>query len=63
LPECRNTGITWAWFIDIFAVACVIFCLSGFGLLWLKSAARPATWPLVTAGLIVPLILALLFIH
>lgn len=63
LHKGRNTGITWAWFIDIFAVACVIFCLSGFGLLWLKSAARPATWPLVTAGLIVPLILALLFVH
>lgn len=63
LHKGRNTGVSWAWFIDIFAVACVIFCLSGLGLLWLKSVARPATWPLVTVGLIVPFILALLFIH
>jgi uncharacterized protein len=63
LHKGRNTGVAWAWFIDIFAGACVIFCLSGLGLLWLKSAARPVTWPLVTAGIIIPLILALLLIH
>jgi hypothetical protein len=63
LHKGRNTGPAWAWFIDIFAGACVVFCLSGLGLLWLKAAPRPATWPLVAAGLVVPLTLALLLIH
>lgn len=63
LHKGRNTGEAWAWFIDIFAIASVIFCLSGLGLLWLKAVARPSTWPLVGAGLIIPLILILLFIH
>jgi hypothetical protein len=63
LHKGRNTGTWWAWFIDIFAVACVIFCLSGLGILWLKAGPRPSTWPLVGAGLIIPLLLALLFIH
>jgi hypothetical protein len=63
LHKGRNTGPVWAWFIDIFAVACVFFCLTGLGLLWLKAAGRPVTWPLVTAGVIIPLILALFLIH
>lgn len=63
LHKGRNTGIVWAWFIDVFALACVVFCLSGLGLLWLKSAPRPSTWPLVGAGVIIPILLALLFIH
>jgi hypothetical protein len=63
LHKGRNTGTWWAWFIDIFAVACVMFCLSGLGLLWLKAAPRPSTWPLVGAGLVIPLLLALLLIH
>jgi hypothetical protein len=63
LHKGRNTGPIWAWFIDIFAGVCVFFCLTGLGLLWFKAAARSATWPLVTAGIVVPLILALLLIH
>lgn len=63
LHKGRNTGVAWAWFIDIFAGACVLFCLTGFGLLWLKAVARPSTWPLIGLGLIIPIVLALLFIH
>jgi hypothetical protein len=63
LHKGRNTGPAWAWFIDIFAGACVVFCLTGFGLLWLKAQARPSTWPLVGAGLVIPLLLALFLIH
>lgn len=63
LHKGRNTGGAWAWFIDIFAVACVVFCLTGLGLLWLKAAPRPSTWPLVGAGVMIPLLLALFFLH
>lgn len=63
LHKGRNTGQAWAWFIDIFAAACVLFCVTGLGLLWFKSAPRPSTWPLVGLGLVIPVLLALLFIH
>jgi len=63
LHKGRNTGEAWAWFIDIFALACVIFCITGLGLLWFKAAPRPATWPLVGLGMLIPMLLALFLIH
>ncbi|MBL8546950.1 MAG: PepSY-associated TM helix domain-containing protein [Hyphomonadaceae bacterium] len=63
LHKGRDTGATWAWFIDIFAAACVLFCLTGLGLLWLKSSARPSTWPLIALGVLIPVLLAIFLIH
>ncbi|OYW90723.1 MAG: hypothetical protein B7Z13_14220 [Caulobacterales bacterium 32-67-6] len=63
LHKGRNTGVAWMWFLDIFALGCVVFCITGLILLQLHSHARRSTWPLVGAGLIIPLLLALLFIH
>lgn len=63
LHKGRNTGSTWFWFIDVFAVACVVFCITGLVLLYRHAGSRPTTWPLVGLGLVVPLLLALLFIH
>ena len=63
LHKGRHTGLAWSWFIDLFAVACLIFCITGLFLLQLHAGARPATWPVVGLGLIVPVILAILFIH
>ena len=63
LHKGRNAGSVWFWFIDVFAVACVIFALTGLGLLWLHGRSRPSTWPLVGLGLLIPVIIALLFIH
>lgn len=63
LHKGRNTGVYWSWFIDIFAGACVLFGLTGLGLLWLKADARPLTWPLVGLGVLIPLLLALFLIH
>ncbi len=63
LHKGRNTGAAWSWFIDIFAGACLVFCVTGLVLLWLHARARPSTWPLVGLGLVAPLILAILFIH
>ncbi len=63
LHKGRNAGAAWSWFIDVFALACLVFALSGLLLLKMHAARRSATWPLVTAGLVVPVILALIFIH
>lgn len=63
LHKGRNTGPAWSWFIDIFAIACVVFCVTGLILLQLHAHARRSTWPLVGAGLLIPLLLALFLIH
>jgi hypothetical protein len=63
LHKGRNSGVAWKWFIDIFAVACFLFALTGLLLLKLHAARRPSTWPLVAAGFALPALLALAFIH
>ena len=63
LHKGRSTGAVWNAFIDVFAVACLVFCLSGLYLLQLQARRRRATWPLVGAGLALPLLLILLFLH
>ena len=63
LHKGRHAGPVWFWFIDLFAVACILFTLTGLLLLWLHSRHRPSTWPLVGLGLAIPAILAILFIH
>lgn len=63
LHKGRNTGIAWRWFIDIFAGVCLVFSVTGLCLLKIHSGKRPATWPVVGLGVVVPLLLAILFIH
>ncbi len=63
LHKGRNTGGAWSWFLDIFAVATMLFCLSGLWLLQIHSARRASTWPLTIAGLAVPVLLLLVFVH
>ena len=63
LHKGRHTGVVWSWFIDILALACVVFSLTGLGLLWVYSKNRAITWPLVVGGIALPLILFLLFVH
>jgi hypothetical protein len=63
LHKGRNTGAVWGWFIDIFAVACLAFAITGLLLLYLLSKTRKLTWPLVAAGLAIPALLAILFLH
>ena len=63
LHKGRNTGTAWKWFIDVFAVACFLFALTGLLLLQLHAKKRPTTWPIVAAGLAIPAVLAVIFIH
>lgn len=63
LHKARNTGAVWAWFIDVFAILCVVFCMSGLVLLQRHAVGRPSTWPLVALGLVIPLLIAVVFIH
>lgn len=63
LHKGRNTGDAWFWFIDIFAVACVLFTITGLLLLQLHARHRPSTWPLVGLGVAIPIIIVILFVH
>ena len=63
LHKGRNAGKVWFWFIDVFAVACVVFAVTGLGLMWLHARGRPSTWPLAGLGLLIPVVIALIFIH
>jgi uncharacterized protein len=63
LHKGRNSGLMWSLFIDAFAVACLVFCITGLCLLQFHSARRPATWPVVSLGIVIPVVLLLLFVH
>ena len=59
----RNAGQVWFWFLDVFSVACLVFCVSGLILLWMHSPRRPPTWFIVGAGLGVPAVIAIFLLH
>lgn len=63
LHKGRHTGPAWSGFIDLFAGVCVVFSLTGLVLLQRQTRSRPATWPVTGLGLLIPVLLALLFIH
>ncbi|WP_280156443.1 PepSY-associated TM helix domain-containing protein [Piscinibacter sp. XHJ-5] len=63
LHKGRHTGTAWRWFIDLFAGACLVFSVTGLLILKMRAGHRPGTWPLVGFGVVLPLLLALIFIH
>lgn len=63
LHKGRNTGAVWRLFIDVFAIAALVFAVTGLLLLKMHAGNRPGTWPMVGLGLVLPLLLAILFIH
>jgi len=63
LHKGRNAGTAWSLFTDAFAIACIIFTTTGLLLLQILARHRRLTWPLVGAGLALPVLLAILFIH
>jgi hypothetical protein len=63
LHKGRNTGSAWSWFLDVFSVAALVFSITGLCMLYMHANNRPSTWPLVGLGVVLPLVLAILFIH
>jgi uncharacterized protein len=63
LHKGRNTGTVWRGFIDVVAIACVVFALTGLVLLMLAARQRRATWPTVGAGALVLVLVAIFFAH
>lgn len=63
LHKGRNTGVAWAWFIDVFAFACLLFSLTGLLILKFHAANRPLVWPVVGLGVLLPALLVILFVH
>jgi hypothetical protein len=63
LHKGRHTGVAWRWLMDLFCVACLVFCITGLLILKLHATTRPTVWPTAALGLVLPAILALLFIH
>lgn len=63
LHKGRHTGEAWRLFVDLIAIACLIFSITGLWIMKLHAANRPSTWPLVGFGLLLPVLLMLLFIH
>ncbi|WP_173644367.1 PepSY-associated TM helix domain-containing protein, partial [Xanthomonas citri] len=43
LHKGRNAGPAWGWFIDVFAIACLVFCITGLFLLHLHARQRRMT--------------------
>ncbi|BDS08285.1 membrane protein [Oceaniferula spumae] len=63
LHKGRHTGTAWSWFLDVFSVACIVFCLTGLVLLWVHSKRRPSTWPIIAAGILLPVVIIIFFVH
>lgn len=63
LHKGRNAGPAWSLFIDVFALAALVFAVTGLFLLKMHATHRPATWPMVGLGVVLPLLLVLLFVH
>jgi hypothetical protein len=63
LHKGRNAGPVWFWFIDVFAVICLVFCLTGLAVLGLHARERISVWPVVGLGVLLPLLLAVVFVH
>lgn len=63
LHKGRHTGLAWSLFIDLFALACLVFSGSGLWLLVRQSGMRRLTWPVTSAGLLIPLLIILLTLH
>lgn len=63
LHKGRHSGVAWRWFIDILAIACLVFAITGLVLLKIHGKNRPFTWPITSAGVVIPVLLMLLLVH
>ncbi|MDR1529968.1 MAG: PepSY-associated TM helix domain-containing protein [Burkholderiales bacterium] len=62
LHKGRHTGLVWRVFLDVFSLACLVFCMTGLFLLKVHADKRRLTWKVVGVGLAVPMMLSV-FAH
>lgn len=63
LHKGRHAGTAWALFIDLFALACVVFAITGLLILAMHARNRPLAWPMLALGALIPTVVVLLFVH
>jgi hypothetical protein len=63
LHKGRHTGTAWTVFLDVFSLACLVFSITGLLILKFHANVRASTWPLVSLGFVVPVLLLILFVH
>lgn len=63
LHKGRNTGLVWWIFIDVVAAACLFFSITGLILLQMQARQRRSTWPLVSGGIGLVVVLMIFFAH
>ena len=63
LHKGRHAGAAWSLFIDLFAIGCLVFCITGLLILKMHAQRRPMTWPMVGLGFVLPVLLVLLLVH
>lgn len=63
LHKGRYAGQSWKWLIDITAVACVLFGISGFYLLWRQPSRRRSGVNTAIVGIILMLLAYLAALH
>ncbi|PXF31712.1 hypothetical protein WH50_08160 [Pokkaliibacter plantistimulans] len=59
LHKGRHAGAWWSALIDLTAVIILVFSVSGLVLLYHFASQRGSTWPLVTVGCAIPLLIYL----
>lgn len=63
LHKGKNAGKLWSWLINLFGIGALIFSFTGLLILQTHAKTRWNIWPITGLGLIVPLLVALLFVH
>lgn len=63
LHKGRHTGRAWSVYIDVLAVACLVFTFTGLILLAIHSAKRRTTWPIIAFSMVAPFLVLMLFVH
>jgi hypothetical protein len=62
LHKGRHAGTAWVLLIDITALICLLFAVTGMLLLYVHAGKRRSTWPLVGLGTVLPLLLYWIFV-
>ena len=54
----------WHWISSALCLmAMLLFSITGFLILKYHAANRPSTWPVIGFGIVLPAVIALLFVH